>query len=271
MQAWVRVLYAVVLLPIVAAITAALMVGYLLWGTSRSYERSQDLLHEAFEAGETEQPVARMTSTAMDLDAYVMAGVSADTLTDGPGKYPGTTAPGQLGNIAIAGRRATYGGPFAKLDQLVIGDEIQLETVDRAYTYRVSDTRRNRESDNLIVGPATTDLLSDNGGAQLTLVALHPRFSTQQRLVVFAELVGQPTGPRPDGLDREVVLGLGSDPYDWRAMQPGAGLALAAWFGMWFMGRPRRATAAFHVGASVLMVAGLCWAVSIAAPALPPF
>lgn len=271
MQAWVRVLYATVLLPIVAAITAALMVGYLLWGTSWSYARSQDFLHEAFEAGETEQPVARMTSEAIDLDAYVMAGVSADTLTDGPGKYPGTAQPGHRGNIAIAGRRATYGGPFANLDQLVIGDEVQLETTARAFTYRVSDTRRTRDLDNLIAGPATIDLLSDNGGAQLTLVALHPRFSTQKRLVVFAELVGQPIVGPPVGLPSETVLGLGSDAYDWQAMLPGAGLALAAWFGMWFMGRPRRSTSGFHGAAGVLMVVGLCWVVSIAAPALPPF
>ena len=43
---------------------------------------------------------------------YVVPGVSHDDLKKGPGHYPDTPLPGQLGNASIAGHRTTYGEPF---------------------------------------------------------------------------------------------------------------------------------------------------------------
>lgn len=272
-----RVLYAIVLLPILAALTAALVVGYLLWGTSRSYNQSQELLRDAFDAGNTEQPVARIVSDAIGLDAYVMAGVSNQALTDGPGRYPSSAAPGQLGNIAIAGRRATFGAPFARIDELEFGDEIRLETTEDVFSYVVGDTRRNRDSPSLIVSPSTTGILSDNGGSQLTLVAVHPRFSTRQRLVVFAELDPDdanrtdPASALPVALPDDTMVGLTADAYDWAAMAPGLGVAAAAWVAIWLIGRPRRETIGYIILALVIVGSGTIWAASIAAQSLAPY
>src|SRR6185436_9514679 len=52
------------------------------------------------------------------LDDIVVAGVGREDLKKGPGHYPQTPMPGQLGNSAIAGHRTTYGGPFLHLDEL---------------------------------------------------------------------------------------------------------------------------------------------------------
>ena len=48
-----------------------------------------------------------------------------DDLKNGPGHYPGTPLPGQKGNAAIAGHRTTYGAPFADVDELQAGDQLQ--------------------------------------------------------------------------------------------------------------------------------------------------
>ena len=59
---------------------------------------------------------------------YVVAGVGREDLKKGPGHYPETPMPGQLGNSAIAGHRTTYGEPFFDLDELEPGDEIIVTT-----------------------------------------------------------------------------------------------------------------------------------------------
>ena len=56
-------------------------------------------------------------------------GVSPADLKKGPGHYPETPLPGQLGNSAIAGHRTTYGQPFYDIDELDAGDEIVVTTL----------------------------------------------------------------------------------------------------------------------------------------------
>ena len=53
--------------------------------------------------------------------------------TNGPGHWPGTALPGQLGNAVVAGHRTSHNRDFRNIDQLVPGDEIILST-DRAAT-----------------------------------------------------------------------------------------------------------------------------------------
>lgn len=115
---------------------------------------------------------------------FVVAGVGVAELQRGPGRYPGTAAPGQRGNFAVAGHRTTYGAPFFNLDQLQPGDQVLV--TDRSavrHTYRVVQQR--------IVGPADTWVLGPDplstGRPTLTLTTCHPRFSDRQRLIVFAE------------------------------------------------------------------------------------
>ncbi|MDP8971080.1 MAG: class E sortase [Actinomycetota bacterium] len=115
---------------------------------------------------------------------FVVAGVGLAELQRGPGHYPGTAAPGQRGNFAVAGHRTTYGAPFFNLDQLQPGDQVLV--TDRAavrHTYRVVQQR--------IVGPADTWVLGPDplgtGRPTVTLTTCHPRFSDRQRLIVFAE------------------------------------------------------------------------------------
>ena len=114
---------------------------------------------------------------------YVVPGVKLSDLKDGPGHYPDTPLPGQLGNASIAGHRTTYGQPFFDVDQLVAGDEIVVTMVngDR-FVYLVTFTEIVSASDYWVV---TT---RDPNVAELTLTSCHPKYTARDRIVVHSVL-----------------------------------------------------------------------------------
>jgi sortase A len=130
------------------------------------------------------EPFARLVIDRIGLDAILFEGVDRSTLKLGPGHMPGTPLPGQPGNAVLSGHRTTYGRPFFDLDQLVSGDEIQVETALGISTYAVRDI--------LIVEPTDVWVADHIDGAWLTLTTCNPRFSAAQRLVIQAELVDGP-------------------------------------------------------------------------------
>lgn len=126
-----------------------------------------------------------------DDELYVVEGVGTDELRAGPGHYPHSAAPGGDGNFAVAGHRTTYGAPFGRLDELEIGDRVHV--TDRAgeqWTYGVVERR--------IVGPGASWTLGSDplgtGSPTMTLTTCHPEWTATQRMVVFAELVTEPSG-----------------------------------------------------------------------------
>src|SRR3954470_2326540 len=131
-----------------------------------------------------EEAVARLEIPRMDLNRIVVEGATADALTKGPGHFPETPLPGQLGNAAIAGHRTTHLHPFFDIDKLQPGDEIIVTTLNGRYTYSVTGTD--------IVGPDDYNLViptTDVTKATLTLVSCTPRYSASNRIVVHSELV----------------------------------------------------------------------------------
>ena len=134
----------------------------------------------AIEAVPEGEPTARIRIPKIDVDKIVVEGVSLSDLKKGPGHYPDSPLPGQQGNAAIAGHRTTYGAPFGRIDELVAGDEIIVETVQGAFTYRVSEQ--------LIVAPTQVDVLDDKGDNRLTMTACHPKYSARERIIVVAHL-----------------------------------------------------------------------------------
>ena len=72
-----------------------------------------------FAAGDV---MALLQIPSIGVETYVVSGVQPADLKHGPGHYPDTPMPGQLGNSAIAGHRTTYGQPFYRLDELKPGD-----------------------------------------------------------------------------------------------------------------------------------------------------
>jgi sortase A len=127
-------------------------------------------------------PVARIELPRIGVDKIVVAGVDKNDLKKGPGHYPETPLPGQLGNAAIAGHRTTFGQPFFDVDKLETGDEIIVTTLAGRYVYRVTGQEIVSPSEYQVI--ATTDPTV----ATLTLTSCHPKYTARERIIVFAEL-----------------------------------------------------------------------------------
>ena len=140
--------------------------------------------------------------------------------------------PGMPGNSAIAGHRTTWGAPFGDIDKLDPGDEIKVQTIQGSFTYVVLEQNGGRG--NFIVSPSEFDVLDQTFESypnRLTLVSCHPRLTARNRIIVVAELVGEPADPykRPDYLsqpafvftfDEDVIAeALGEEVYE--EAQPG--------------------------------------------------
>ena len=173
-----------------------------------------DLSDEAIEQDPIPQPfrgepLLRLEIPEIGRDDIVVPGVDLDDLKDGPGHYPDTPLPGQLGNAAIAGHRTTYGAPFFDVDQLEPGDEIitTLLNGDR-FVYEVTSTQVVSASDYWVV---TT---RDPNIAELTLTSCHPKYTARDRIVVHSVLnpekssnVGFPTFYTLEGDDDGEIAG----------------------------------------------------------------
>ncbi len=149
------------------------------------------------------EPVAKLDIPDIGASYTVVEGVGTDELRDGPGHYPGTPLPGMAGNASIAGHRTTWGAPFNRIDELEPGDEITVRTAQGTFTYRVVPQETGKG--HFIVSPDRVDVLDqdfEDHPNRLTLTACHPKFSARQRIIVVAELVGDPaiTVPRPHDL-----------------------------------------------------------------------
>jgi sortase A len=132
-----------------------------------------------FSAGDV---MAFIEIPSIDVATYVVSGVQPSDLKKGPGHYPDTPQPGQLGNSAIAGHRTTYGQPFFRLDQVAAGDEIVVTTVQGRFVYTATGSE--------VVGPERSDVVatSDPEIARLTLTTCDPKYTARNRLVLHADL-----------------------------------------------------------------------------------
>jgi sortase A len=132
----------------------------------------------------------------------VVEGTGYEDLKKGPGHYPGTALPGQVGNFAVAGHRTTYEHPFNAIDTIRSGDAIVLETRTMWFTYRVHDIPSGHGYPAIhyqeIVNPtdvAVSYPVPDQPDPDktptlklLTFTSCNPKYSAAQRIVVHAEL-----------------------------------------------------------------------------------
>lgn len=103
------------------------------------------------------------------VEKAVVDGVEVPDLRKGPGHYPQTPLPGQVGNSAIAGHRTTYGAPFNRLDELDPGDPILITTLAGSYRYAVTQK--------LVVRPSDVSVLDPTPDPELTLTTCNPKYS----------------------------------------------------------------------------------------------
>jgi sortase A len=133
-------------------------------------------------------PVALLEIPRLSVREVVVEGTTSGTLMSGPGHRRDTPLPGQAGTSVIAGRRATYGGPFGPIDKLSAGDRILVTTGQGKNSFTVIGVRRAGDQ----IPPALTP-----GHGRLTLVTTDgPELAPTDALRVDADLVSE-TQPWP--------------------------------------------------------------------------
>ncbi len=129
------------------------------------------------------EPVIEMGTLAipkLGVEMTMFEGIRLTTLDYGPGHWPGTALPGQIGNVVVGGHRTSKHRVFRHVDQLVAGDEIIFADEAGSHTYIVDRVEIIEPTDVWIVNPTATPTA--------TLFACHPPGSTAQRIAVFADL-----------------------------------------------------------------------------------
>lgn len=106
----------------------------------------------------------------------VYEGVTLTVIDQGPGHWPGSANPGQLGNMVFAGHRVTHSRPFRRIDELVPGDEIIFKMPNGTFIYKMTKSQ--------IVSPKDVHIVNPTKDATVTLFACHPPGSARQRYVV---------------------------------------------------------------------------------------
>lgn len=140
------------------------------------------------------EPVFRMSVPDIDMSAVVVEGVGTDELRKGPGHYPSCWSgfeppfctefeeiwPGERGRVVLSGHRTTYGAEFHRINELELGDAINIETEWGRFVYRVTGHE--------IVEPDSRKIVVPNERAEIALTTCNPKYSAAQRLIVYAEL-----------------------------------------------------------------------------------
>jgi len=195
---------------ITAGLVLLLFVAYQLVWTNIAADHAQDkvtdtLRKEWLREGGTQQPGTIKLSKSdfgkgfaflhiprlgRKYSVPVVQGVSLPDLSRGVGHYPKTAVPGEVGNFAVAGHRATNGEPFAHLDEVKVGDSLVVETRSDWYSYVVDKVQIVEPSAVWVLDPVPGKPDQSPTRQLITLTTCNPRWASTQRMILFGHLVG---------------------------------------------------------------------------------
>jgi len=148
-------------------------------------EQRQRYLSGTIEVGEV---LTQLQIPKLKVDVLVVEGTTPAALRAGAGHYPGTPLPGEVGNVAIAGHRTTFGRPFNHIDQLGPGDEVILITPLAEYHYFAVKPFGNHGNP-WITAPEDFGVVKNvPGQSLLTLTSCHPKGSARERIILRLQL-----------------------------------------------------------------------------------
>jgi sortase A len=107
--------------------------------------------------------VGRIEISRLGVSAIVLEGVDKKTLRRGVGRIPGTSVPGEEGNVGLAAHRDSF---FRGLRDIRKNDIVTLKTVEGTFSYQVDWTE--------VVLPQDTHVLDETEGPAITLVTCYP-------------------------------------------------------------------------------------------------
>lgn len=117
----------------------------------------------------------------------LISGTSERDLAIGIGHYESSAGPGEVGNFAIAGHRATNGEPFARFEKLAAGDEVIVQTSAGYFTYKLIKNQKIQTNEIWVLAPSPEGL--ETSVPQLiTLTTCEPRWNSTKRWAWWGEL-----------------------------------------------------------------------------------
>jgi sortase A len=121
--------------------------------------------------------IGKIEIPKLGVTEYMFEGIELSVLDKGPGHWPDTAMPGQVGNMVIAGHRVSHTRPFYRINELDLGDEVFFSADGKKYRYEVTGTE--------IVDPSAVRIVDPTPTATATLFACHPPGSTAYRWVTY--------------------------------------------------------------------------------------
>ncbi len=129
-------------------------------------------------------PLTKIEIPSIGVSQIVQESITNAVLREGPGHYPDTANPGEVGWCAIAGHRITFSSPFDRLDELKKGDLIILETIEARFVYRVYSSELKPEK--------TPFEMPKTDEPRVALTTCHPKTGSTHRLAVRGVLLPYP-------------------------------------------------------------------------------
>lgn len=122
----------------------------------------------------------------------IVSGIDDRALSQGVGHYPQSELPGEAGNFALAGHRATNGEPFAYFEKLQRGDMVYVQTDVGWFSYQLVSNQKIQETDVWVLGDDPINL-----GEQklLTLTTCDPRWNSTRRWAWWGVQVAHSSNP----------------------------------------------------------------------------
>jgi sortase A len=168
-----------------------------LWSEKRVREYQESL------AAHFSPALGILRISKISVEVPILEGTDDLSLNRGVGHVTGTTNPGDSGNVAIAGHRDGF---FRGLKDVVVGDKIEMVTLQRTETYIIDRIT--------IVEPSDVSVLQPRAHPSLTLITCYPFYfigSAPQRYIVQASiadsaganaLAHMQAAAKPEGGDR---------------------------------------------------------------------
>lgn len=116
----------------------------------------------------------------------VLSGIGATELASGLGHYQETELPGETGNFAIAGHRATNGEPFARFENLEEGDLVIIRTQEGWFSYQLFQDQKISETEVWVLQDKP---VATSSNQLITLTTCDPRWNSYQRWAWWGELI----------------------------------------------------------------------------------
>jgi len=136
-------------------------------------------------------PIVKVSSDSLiKRDWSALESEMQKALQDGVVHYPGTSLPGQTGNVVITGHSSyfpwdpgQFKDVFALLHDVVKGDRIVVYYNQDKYLYEVNDIK--------VVMPDNIEVLKQTPDDRITLITCTPVGTNLKRLIVTAKLIGK--------------------------------------------------------------------------------